>query len=72
MAKVALADLGVLAPLAVVVSLVVAAAALFLEPDRARSLGEHAAAVREAPIMLRSRNAAFAPLATFGAVRGAS
>jgi choline-sulfatase len=57
-----LADLGVLLPLAVGVALAVAIVHLFLEPDRPRSLGEHAARVRAEPVFARSRKAALWPL----------
>jgi len=57
-----LADLGVLVPLAVLVSLAVGAAAIFLEPDRARSPQEHVATLRAQPVLARSRTAALTPL----------
>jgi hypothetical protein len=63
-----LADVGVLAPVAALVAFGVAAAAIFLEPDRARSLAEHAAAIRAQPVLQRSRNAALAVLVTLGAL----
>ena len=57
-----LADLSVLVPVAIVVSLGVFAFHLYLEPDRARSLGEHLARLRDEPVLTRSRTAAIAPL----------
>jgi choline-sulfatase len=59
----ALAELGVLAPLAVAVGLAVVAASLFLEPGRPLSPFERIADVRAEPVLARSRMAAFAPLA---------
>ncbi|HEX4447550.1 MAG TPA: hypothetical protein VH044_12465, partial [Polyangiaceae bacterium] len=59
----ALAELGVLAPLAVVVGFAVAAASLFLEPGRPLSPFERIADARAEPVLSRSRMAAFAPLA---------
>jgi choline-sulfatase len=57
-----LADLGVLAPLAIAVSLLVGALSIFLEPERARSPQEHLATLRSQPVLMRSRTAALAPL----------
>jgi len=61
-----LADLGVLVPVAIVVGGLVALVSMFFEPARAKSPWEHAGAVRGAPVLLRSRNAALAPLAILG------
>jgi choline-sulfatase len=58
-----LAELGVLTPVAVMVGLGVAAAALFLEPERSRSPAERIAQLRSEPTLTRSRTAALAPLA---------
>ncbi len=63
-----LADLGVVAPVAVVVSLGVALVSLFLEPERARSIGEHLDEARSRPLLLRTRSAALAPLVVLGAL----
>jgi arylsulfatase A-like enzyme len=57
-----LADIGVLAPLAIAVSLAVGVLAVFLEPERARSPQEHIASLRTQPVLMRSRTAALAPL----------
>jgi arylsulfatase A-like enzyme len=59
---VVLADIGVLAPLAVVVGVAVAVVALFLEPDRPVSPGERIATVRAEPVLARSRAASIALL----------
>jgi len=56
----------VLAPLAAVVGALVAIVSMFLEPARAKTLSEHVAIVRAEPVLLRSRNAAVAPLAIAG------
>jgi choline-sulfatase len=58
----ALADLGVLAPLALVVAMLVGVALLALEPDRQRAPEEHIASLRAQPVLTRSRTAALAPL----------
>jgi choline-sulfatase len=65
-AEIVRADLAVLVPVAFVVGVVVALVSLFFEPARAKSLWEHVGAVRGAPVLLRSRNAALAPLAILG------
>jgi arylsulfatase A-like enzyme len=65
---VVLADLGVLAPLALVVGAAVGLVALFLEPDRAVSPAERIAAARAEPVLMRSRTASLALLA--GALSG--
>ncbi len=56
------ADAAVLVPLAMVVALAVSAVSLYLEPDRARWIGEHLARVRHEPVLTRSRTAAMVPL----------
>ncbi len=61
------ADLAVLVPVALVMGVVVVLVSLFFEPARAKTIGEHVSAVRGAPVLLRSRNAALAPLAILGA-----
>jgi arylsulfatase A-like enzyme len=60
--EVALADAAVLAPLAASVGVLSAGVSLFLEPTRAKTPFEHATTVRGTPVLLRSRNAALAPL----------
>ncbi len=62
-AAMVLAELGVLAPIAVAVGLAVAAASLFLEPDRPLAPSERIANARSEPVLARSRTAALAPLA---------
>jgi arylsulfatase A-like enzyme len=62
-----LAELGVLAPVAVVVAAGVALASLFLEPGGARSISLHLDEVRSRPLLLRTRSAALAPLVVLGA-----
>jgi arylsulfatase A-like enzyme len=57
------ADMGVLAPLAMVVGAAVAVAALFLTPGEAVSPVDVAAELRAEPVLARSRTAAMAPLA---------
>ncbi len=57
------ADMSVLAPLAIVLSLIVASLHLFLEPGLPRTPFEHLARVREEPVLTRSRTAALWPLA---------
>src|SRR5512140_2766099 len=57
------ADMSVLAPLAIVLSLSVAAAHLFLEPGVPCSPLVHLARVRDEPVLTRSRTAAMWPLA---------
>ncbi len=61
-------DLGVLAPLAAVVSALVVVMTLLLEPARSLSLGEHADRIRAQPVLQRSRTAALAPLLAFAAL----
>src|SRR6185437_9392192 len=63
----ALAEIGVLAPLALAVGAAVSAAALFLEPGRAVSPLERAASLRAQPVLERSRTAALALLGGLGA-----
>ncbi|HEY3822822.1 MAG TPA: sulfatase-like hydrolase/transferase [Polyangiaceae bacterium] len=58
----ALADLGVLAPLAMGIGLGVAALALFLSPEAAVGPVELAATLRAEPVLARSRTAAMALL----------
>ncbi|MGO9833884.1 MAG: sulfatase [Polyangiaceae bacterium] len=58
-----LAELGVLAPLAIALGAMVAAAALFLEPGAPQAPSERLAAARVEPVLARSRTAALAPLA---------
>jgi choline-sulfatase len=58
----ALADLGVLAPLALAIGLVVAVASLVLEPDGPVAPSERIARLRSEPVLARSRTAAMAPL----------
>jgi choline-sulfatase len=60
----ALADLGVLAPLAFAVGLTVGVLALFLEPRRPLAWTERLAAMRSEPAPTRSRTAATALIAT--------
>ncbi len=62
--ELALADLGVLAPTALVVGLTVAAVSLFLEPRRPIAPTERIAAFRAEPLLVRSRTAAIALLAS--------
>jgi choline-sulfatase len=62
-----LADVGVLAPLALVAALAVGVFAIFLEPDRACAPAEYLARLRDEPVLTRSRTAALAPLAIVGA-----
>jgi choline-sulfatase len=59
----ALAELGVLAPIAAGVGLTVSIASLFLEPGRPLAPSERIAAARAEPVLARSRTAALAPLA---------
>jgi arylsulfatase A-like enzyme len=61
----AAADIGVLGPLAALVGLAVAAASLFLEPERQRAPTERLAALRAQPVLARSRTAAIALLVCF-------
>src|SRR5258708_30131730 len=60
---VALADLGVLTPLALIVGGAVAAASLLLEPGGPVAPSERIARWRAEPVLARSRTAAIAPLA---------
>jgi arylsulfatase A-like enzyme len=62
-AAVVLADLGVLAPLALVVGAAVGVVALFFEPERAISPAERVATARAEPVLTRSRTASLALLA---------
>ena len=57
------ADVGVLAPLALGVGTIVAAASLLLEPGGPVAPSERLAALRAEPVLARSRTAAIAPLA---------
>jgi choline-sulfatase len=63
----AAADLGVLAPMALILGGLVAAVSIFLEPEGPRSPAEHIAAIRAVPPLARSRTAALAPLSCVGA-----
>jgi choline-sulfatase len=65
------ADVAVLAPLAIGVSLAVAAAHVWFEPGVPRAPAEIAAAIRAEPVLGRSRTAALAPLATLATFFGA-
>ncbi|MEO8874812.1 MAG: sulfatase-like hydrolase/transferase [Polyangiaceae bacterium] len=58
-------ELGLLAPLALVVAFAVALFDLFLVPGAPKSLREHVAALRAEPVLTRSRTAAIAPLGIF-------
>ena len=60
---VVLAELGVLAPLALLVGCAIAALSLFLEPGRPLAPAERVAALRAEPVLVRSRTAAIAFLA---------
>ncbi len=62
-ATMVLAELGVLAPVAIAVGLSVVATSLFLEPDRPIAPSERIADARSEPVLARSRTAALAPLA---------
>ena len=62
-AAMVLAELGVLAPIAVMVGLSVVATSLFLEPGRPLAPSERIANARSEPVLARSRTAALAPLA---------
>ena len=59
---VTLADFSVLAPIAMLVALGVAAVHLYFEPDEPRAPAELLAAIREEPVLTRSRTAAVVPL----------
>jgi arylsulfatase A-like enzyme len=59
----AVAELGVLTPLALCLGVAVAASSLFLEPSRPVSPAERMANLRREPVLARSRAAAIAPLA---------
>jgi len=61
-AALVLADVGVLAPVALLASLAVGALAVFLAPDAPRSPEDYAASLRAQPVLQRSRTAAIAPL----------
>jgi arylsulfatase A-like enzyme len=58
-----LAELGVLAPVAVGVGVAVVVASIFFEPEKPRAPSERIARARSEPVLARSRTAAFAPLA---------
>jgi len=60
---VVMAEIGVLAPIALVIGAAVAAASLFLEPGRPLAPSERIAAARAEPVLTRSRTAALALLA---------
>jgi arylsulfatase A-like enzyme len=60
---VVLAEIGVLAPVALVIGAVVAAASLFLEPGRPLAPSERIAAARAEPVLARSRTAALSLMA---------
>jgi choline-sulfatase len=62
-ADLALAEIGVLAPLALGIGAVVAGASLLLEPAGPVAPSERMAALRAEPVLSRSRTAAIAPLA---------
>jgi choline-sulfatase len=59
-----LAELGILAPIALAIGAAVAAASVFLEPARPLAPSERIAESRSEPVLARSRTAAFAPLAS--------
>jgi arylsulfatase A-like enzyme len=59
----ALADVGVIAPIALLLGMGVAGASLFLEPTGPVSPSERIAALRSEPVLARSRTAAIVPLA---------
>ena len=61
------ADVAVLAPIAIGVGAALAATAIFLEPGRPQTFGEHFARLRREPVLTRSRTAAMAPLAILAA-----
>lgn len=56
------AELSVLSPVGLVVSLLVGSAALVLEPHQPRSFADYAADVRAEPVLARSKTAALVPL----------
>jgi choline-sulfatase len=62
-AALVLAELGVLAPLAVLVGVGLTCVSIFLEPGRPLSPLARIAEARSEPVLARSRTAAFAPLA---------
>ncbi|HEX8790074.1 MAG TPA: sulfatase-like hydrolase/transferase [Polyangiaceae bacterium] len=64
---VVLAEIGVLAPIALAIGVAVAAASLFLEPGRPLAPSERIAAARAEPVLARSRTAALAFLTGVGA-----
>jgi len=64
------ADAGVLVPLAIVIALGVAAAHVWFEPGVPRAPAEIVAAVRDEPVLTRSRTAAIAPLVTLATFFG--
>ncbi|MGA3122528.1 MAG: sulfatase-like hydrolase/transferase [Polyangiaceae bacterium] len=61
--RLVVAELGVLAPIAIAVGATAVAASLFLDPDRPHTPWERIAALRAEPVLGRSRSAALAPLA---------
>ncbi len=67
-AAIAIADFGVLAPVALAVGFAVACVGLFLEPARPVWIGERLAAVRAAPVPERSATAAVVPVAVLALV----
>jgi choline-sulfatase len=66
-AALVVADLGVLAPLALLVGLAVCGASLFLEPGRPIAIAERMAAARAKPFLARCHAAALLPLAIVAA-----
>ena len=62
-AALVLAELGLLAPLAVLIGIGLTSASLFLEPTGPLSPFDRIAVARSQPVLARSRTAAFAPLA---------
>jgi len=67
-AAIAMADFGVLAPVALAVGLAVVSVGIFLEPTRPVWVGERLAAARRAALSGRSATAAVVPIALFSAV----
>jgi choline-sulfatase len=63
-ASLVLAELGVLAPIAVAVGVAVSVASLLLEPERPLAPSERIALARAEPVLARSRTAALVPLAS--------
>jgi arylsulfatase A-like enzyme len=66
--ELAIAELGVLAPAALVFGGMVAAVSIFLEPNGPRSPAEHLEMIRAEPVLSRSRLAALAPLVSIAGV----